>query len=261
MTISLPKIDAPIYTLTLPSTEKEIKYRPFLVKEEKVLLAAMEHGDSDSDTPNTQLIVDSLKSVLENCTFNKLNIDDLTEFDLEYLLINLIEKSKGPITPLTFRCNNVVKKVDDEGYEYDDYCGNITKINFDLRNIEIKKPDNHTKKIMINDSIGLIMKYPNFDNFTKVNFQDISKKNVEVINDLIISCIDSIFTTEDMISAKDIERAQLEEWIDSLTSSNMEAIGNFFETMPKVVGNVKYKCSKCGKDHDVEITGIHSFLI
>lgn len=257
MSVMLPKIDAPIHTLTLPSNNKEIKFRPFLVKEEKMLLTALEHGKANTENPDTNLITDTLKQVLTNCTFDKVSIDSLTSFDLEYLFIKLIEKSKGYISPIEFRCEEIVE--DDEGNLKS--CGHVTKINYDLRMIKIKHHEGHTTKIMVTDTIGIIMKYPDFNMFSKSNFEGSSISNIDAINETIIDCIESVFTGDEVISARDVTREQLVEWIDSLGSTQMEKITKFFTTMPELVGNVKFKCPSCGKDHDIEIKGLYDFLM
>lgn len=256
MTITLPKIDTPIHTLILPSNGKEIKYRPFLVKEEKMLLTALEHGGVNTQTPDTKFITNMLKQVLMNCTFDKVNIDSLTSFDLEYLFINLIEKSKGHISPIEFRCEEIV---DDENGEAH-LCGHITKVNYDLRMIELKKHEGHSTKIMLTDTIGVIMKYPDFEMFSKINF-DKDGSSTDMVNDTIVDCIETIFSGEEVISAKDVSRKELVEWTETLSHSHLEAITNFFQTMPQLVGRVKFKCPACNKQHDITIKGLQDFLM
>lgn len=256
MTVMLPKIDTPVYTLVLPSNNKEIKYRPFLVKEEKMLLTAIEHGGANTPNPDTKFITNILKQVLSNCTFDKVDIDSLTSFDLEYLFINLIEKSKGHISPIEFRCEEII--TDEDGEE--STCGHITKINYDLRMIELKKDERHTKKIMITDKIGIIMRYPNFEMFSKMNFEG-TNNNVELVNNTILDCIESIFEGENVISSKDVTREQLADWMETLSHANTQAITEFFETMPQLVGRVQFKCPACGKQHDITVKGLQDFLM
>lgn len=248
----LPKIDTPIYTLTVPSTKKEIQYRPFLVKEEKILIMALEQNADEKDS---KTIVDTLKKIIENCTFNKINVDNLTSFDLEYIFIMLRSVSKGGDVRIGFECHEEL--VDGS------ICNNVTQVNFNLNDIQVKEHSGHNKKIQLTDNVGITMKYPDFDTFSKLNFtRDETDTTSTLVNDIILKCIDSVFTSDGKVtSTKDVDKKELEEFFEQMSTSHMEKIKQFFETMPTVEAVVSYTCSKCGKEHkDLKVTGLQNFL-
>lgn len=244
---SLPKIETPTYVLTIPSTKQDIKYRPFLVKEEKIMLMALEH----SEKGDVVAIADSLKQVIQACTFNAIDPNKLTSFDLEWIFLKLREKSKGNIAPIVFVCEEVLE----DGEE----CGHQMTVNYDLGQVKVEENPEHTKKIMLTDTIGLMMRYPNFETFTKVNFSDFSGNATKTVNNVILDSIEMIFEGENVTMIKDVERKELEEWFENLSSPQMSKIEHFFSTMPQVVANVNYTCV-CGKKQEIKVTGLENFL-
>ena len=250
----LPTIEAPTYSLILPSTKKEIKYRPFLVKEEKLLLTALEQDGQGKQT--SDLVVSTLKQIINNCTFNKVDIDSLTTFDLEYLFVMLRAKSKGESVKIGFRCTEILK--DDQGNERE--CGHVTNVDYDLTKIEVFETEGHTKKIMLTDTIGMTMRYPDFETFSKVNFTEVEGQAASIVNDVILKCIDNVFNGETVTSTKDVSKEELERFLEQLSSPQMEKIQQFFASMPRVQAKLSYTC-KCGKkQEDITITGLQDFL-
>ena len=239
--MSLPKLNVPVYETVLPSTEKVIKYRPFLVKEEKVLLAAMEDGKNDT-------IMNAVKEVLKNCIQSKIDLDKLPTFDLEFLFLRLRAKSVGEevtigLKPWGCPQNN------------GELCDKTTEVKVNLEEVKVIKDEKHTSKIMLDDNVGIKMRYP-----------DISKINIDTGNDMetgmkmIHQSIDMIFTSEETHERDTISEKELEDFIDSLNTEQFAKIRTFFDTMPQLKHTAKYTCSTCGEEKETTITGLNSFF-
>ena len=239
--MSLPKLNVPVYETVLPSTEKVIKYRPFLVKEEKVLLTAMEDGKNDT-------IMNAVKEVLKNCIQSKIDLDKLPTFDLEFLFLRLRAKSVGEevtigLKPWGCPQNN------------GELCDKTTEVKVNLEEVKVIKDEKHTSKIMLDDNVGIKMKYP-----------DISKINIDTGNDMetgmkmIHQSIDMIFTSEETHERDTISEKELEDFIDSLNTEQFAKIRTFFDTMPQLKHTAKYTCSTCGEEKETTITGLNSFF-
>lgn len=241
----LPKIDVPIYDLKLISTNKEVRYRPFTVKEEKLFLMASESKDEET-------VLKTIKQVINNCVIDEIDVDSLPIFDLEYLFINLRAKSVGEEVKLNYQCNNNVIK-----NEKEEKCGNIINFTLNLTEIKPEPGAGHSNKIVLTDKLGIVMKYPRLDFISKKE----GKSETEVILELIIDCIDFIYDEEQMYYAKDSTRKELEEFLDSLQTKDLEKLKNFFDTMPKVKKKLDFKCSKCGYEDNVDLEGIQSFFV
>lgn len=237
----LPKVDVPIYDLKLLSVDKKIRFRPFTVKEEKLFLMASESQDAES-------VLNTIKQVVNNCILSDINVDSLPVFDLEYLFLNLRARSISELVTLKYKCNNTV--------EEDKKCGNIVQFDLNLLDIKPTKENDHTNKIEINDKLGIVMKYPSFEMIEK--YKD--AKDSSVIVNLIIDCIDYIYDAENMYYAKDTLRQELEEFIDSLQSKELEKLKLFFESMPKIKKKLQFKCNKCNHEEDIDVEGIQSFF-
>ena len=236
----LPKIAAPTYELELPSTEETIQYRPFLVKEEKLLVIALESED-------TKQITTAIKTVIRNCILTKnIKVEALPTFDIEYLFLNIRGKSVGEELEVNVICP-------------DDEVTQVTvKINLDT--IKVQKDENHSNRIKVDSQIMMEMKYPSLDQFIKSNF-DLSDNNMlEQSFDLIASCIDKIFTEDEVWSASDVTKKELTEFLDQMNSSQFKEIERFFETMPKISKKVEFKCKKCGYEEQTTIEGIQNFF-
>ena len=239
--MSLPKLNVPVYETVLPSTEKVIKYRPFLVKEEKVLLTAMEDG-------KTETIMNAVKQVLKNCIQSPLDLDLLPTFDLEFLFLRLRAKSVGEevtigLKPWGCPQNN------------GELCNKTTEVKVNLEEVKVIKDEKHTSKIMLDDNVGIKMRYP-----------DISKINIDTGNDMetgmkmIHQSIDMIFTSEETHERDTISEKELEDFIDSLNTEQFAKIRTFFDTMPQLKHTAKYTCSTCGEEKETTITGLNSFF-
>lgn len=246
----LPKIDVPIYELKLISYREPIKFRPFLVKEQKLLMMAQESMSSEENADKNYLL-NTIKQIINNCVLTEIKVDDLPTFDLEYLFLNLRARSMGENVKLNFRCINEIQVENSEKTK----CGNIVEIDLNLLNINPKIEKSHSNKITINEKLGLLMKYPNIHLLESIDFE-----NQDSILKVLLSCIEAIYDEESIYYTKDVEKKELEEFIDSLPTKIIDDIKNFFETMPQIKENLEFKCSKCGYQELIEIKGLDSFF-
>ena len=236
--MALPKLNTPTYELEVPSTDDKIKYRPFLVKEEKILLMAMESGKNED-------IVQAVKDIVLACTFDKLDVSNLPMFDIEYLFLNIRAKSVGEISKLKLLAPDDKKTYVD------------TEIN--LTEVEVQVDDNHTNKIELTDDMGIIMTYPTIDSFMETGIQTVTASNML---DIISSCILQIYEKkgEKVYNSKDQTKKELTEFVESMNSSQFKKVQDFFETMPKLKHTVKVTNSKTKKTSDVTLTGLSDFF-
>ena len=236
--MALPKLNTPTYELEVPSTDDKIKYRPFLVKEEKILMIAMESKD------NTQ-IVNAVKDIVSLCTFEKLDIASLPMFDVEYIFLNIRAKSVGEISKLKILCPDDKKT--------------YANAEVDLTKVEVQVEDNHTNKIELTDDMGMIMTYPTIDSFTESGIQNINANNML---DVIGSCVLQIYEQngEKVYQAKDQTKKELTEFIESMNTHQFKKIQAFFDTMPKLKHTVKVKNPKTKKSNDVTLSGLNDFF-
>ena len=231
----LPKIDLPLYELTLPSNGKKIHYRPFTVKEEKILLTAQQSKEP-------QQIVMSIKQIVSNC-IQDYDVEKLALFDLEYVLINIRSKAVD---------NSVEFEIEDPDTK------EKIKLKLDLQNVKVHKDERHSNKIELDDKYTLFLKYPTIDDFTEIlNKEDLSpEKSYEVL----ISCIDMLASEDEVYNFKDFTKKQVDEFIESLHSDVTKKIKLFFDTMPKVRHEMPYKNSK-GEEKVFTIQGTQSFFM
>lgn len=231
--MALPKLDTPTYELTLPSTGKKIKYRPFLVKEHKVLLTM-----SEAENGEVSRII---RELVEVCTFDKLNVRELPHFDIEYIFMHLRAKSIGEAVDVVVNCD----------------CGEKIDTSFNIEDIKVVSKEGHTNKIFINDNIGIEMNYPNIDDIVGVFA---SNDNQKVI-DLIINSIKAVFDSSEYYDAKDQTRQELEEFVYSLTKEQFDKLEQFFITAPKIVQVIECDCPKCGKHNVSKLEGLQNFFV
>lgn len=236
----LPKISTPTYELELPSTGQTIKYRPFLVKEEKLLVLALESED-------TKQITNAIKTVIKNCIETKgIKVESLPTFDIEYLFLNIRGKSVGEEIEVNIICP------DDEE--------TTVPVNINVDDIQVQKNPEHTNKIRLDDSIVMEMKYPSLEQFIKSNFDFTEDNTMDQSFDLIASCIDKIYTEEEVWSASDVTKKELTEFLDQMNSSQFKEIEKFFETMPKLSHKIKVENPKTEVESEVTLEGLSSFF-
>lgn len=244
--MKLPKIDVPIYTVNLLSTGKPIKFRPFTVKEEKLFLMT-------NETDDAKAILDTTKQVLNNCILDDVDIENLPMFDIENLFLNIRARSVGEVVNLRYKCNNLVKNEKNEETK----CNNVVDIDLNVLDIKPEENKNHSKKITITENLGIVMKYPSFKIFENISLDDETISIVETI----VNSIDYIYDKENVYYAKDSSKEELNEFVESLQSKDLEKIKDFFLTMPKLSKNVHFKCNKCNYEEDIKIEGIESFFV
>jgi len=236
----LPKITTPTYELVLPSTGKSVKYRPFLVKEEKVLVIALESED-------TKQITNAIKAVLKNCVQTKgIRVETLPTFDIEYLFLNIRGKSVGEELEVNIICP-------------DDKETNVPII-INLDDIQIQKSDDHDNKIQLDANLMMEMKYPSLDEFIKNNFDFNETNQMDQSFALIASCIDKIYSDEEVWATADCTKKEVNEFLEGMNSQQFKQIEKFFETMPKLSHTVKVKNPKTGVESDVVLEGLASFF-
>ena len=236
----LPKISTPTYELELPSTGQTIQYRPFLVKEEKVLVIALESED-------TKQITNAIKNVIKNCVLTKgVKVESLPTFDIEYLFLNIRGKSVGEELEI-----NVICPDDEE---------TTTKVTVNLDDIQVQKNEDHTNKIRVDANIMMEMKYPSLDQFIKNNFDFNDTNAMDQSFDLIGSCIDKIYTEDEVWSTADVTKKEISEFLESMNSSQFKEIEKFFETMPKLSHRIQVTNPKTGVESEVVLEGLASFF-
>ena len=236
----LPKIATPTYELELPSTGKPIKYRPFLVREEKLLVLAMESEDSKQ-------ITNAIKTVIKNCIETRgIKVEALPTFDIEYLFLNIRGKSVGEEVELSIICP-------DDGQT-------TVPVKILLDDIVVVKNPEHNNKIKLDDSLMMEMKYPSLDQFIKSNFDFNSDDVVNQSFDLISSCIDKIYNEEEVWDTRDVTKKELEEFLDQMNSNQFKQIEKFFETMPKLSHTLKVTNPNTGVESEITLEGLTSFF-
>ena len=236
----LPKITTPTYELELPSTQKKVRYRPFLVKEEKVLLIALE-------TEDTKEITNAIRAVIKSCVLTRgIKVETLPTFDIEYLFLNIRGKSVGEVIEVNLICP-------------DDGVTEVKK-NIPIDDIKIQRTDGHTNQIKLDDNIMMELKYPSLDQFIKNNFDFAEGNQMDQSFELIGTCIDKIYTEEEVWTASDCTKKELTEFLESMNSSQFKEIENFFETMPKLSHTIKVMNPDTKKESDVVLEGLASFF-
>jgi hypothetical protein len=237
----LPKIATPIYELEIPSLKKKIRYRPFLVKEEKILIIALESEDSKQ-------IANAVKNVISNCILSKgIKVEDLATFDIEYLFLNIRGKSVGETVDVLITCP-------------DDGTTQVpTSINLDEINVEVD-PE-HSRDIKLDDSLTLRMRYPSMTEFIKNNFDSGESVSVDDTFDLIVSCIDQIYSEEESWTASDSTKKELLEFVEQLSSKQFKQVEKFFETMPKLSHTIKIKNPNTKVESEVVLEGLSAFFV
>ena len=235
----LPKITAPTYEMVLPSSGRKIKYRPFLVKEEKLLIIAMESEDQKQ-------ITEALKTVLSNCILTRgTKVEKMSTFDIEYLFLNIRGKSVGENVEILVTCPD----------------DNKTKVPvvIDLDAIKVVKNPDHNKDIKLDDKLTLRMKYPSLDEFIKNNF-DVDNIGVTESFDMIIACMDQIYNEEESWTSSDCTKKELSNFLDQLNSKQFKEIEAFFDTMPKLSHTVKIVNPETKVESEVLLEGLASFF-
>ena len=236
--MALPTMDLPTYELEIPSNKKKIKFRPFLVKEEKVLLMALE-SENDVNIRNAVL------QLLKSCISSRIKVENLANFDLEYIFLNIRAVSVGEIVEINVTCQ------DDEKTQ--------VRYNLNLTDVDVTFPKGHTNKIMLTDTTGVIMNYPSFDRFVDSQFA-MKEVTEETVLDIIAESIDQIFQGEEVYDESTTSKKEFKEFVDSLTNQQLEKVQNFFETSPRLEHKFKVTNPNTGVESDYTLSGLASFF-
>ena len=236
--MALPKLNTPTYELEMPSTDETIQFRPFLVKEEKILMIAMESGKNAD-------IVNAVKEIVSACTFDKINISNIPMFDVEYIFLKIRSKSVGETSKLKILCPDDKKT--------------YANVEVNLEEVQVQVGDDHTNKIDLGSGKGIIMTYPSVDSFLESGIQNITASNML---DMIGSCILQIYEDkgEKVYEAKDQTKKELSEFIESMNTGQFKDIQKFFDTMPRLKHTVKVKNPKTKKESEVTLQGLNDFF-
>jgi len=241
--MALPKLDAPVYQLELPLSKKQIKFRPFLVKEQRNLMMAMESEDKDT-------IEDNIRQVLHNCTLTQdVDIDKLPILDVEYYFINLRARSVGEVVESKYRCENVVEE---------DTCNNLMEVKFNLLDIKIQKDENIKDEIPLTENISIKLKYPEFSNLNSTTkYESVT----DLAFDMIVNSVEYIYDGEQFYYAKEAQPGEMTEFIESLNQEQFSKIEEFFNNLPKLNKKIDITCNKCQFNHNIEVEGLESFFV
>ena len=236
--MALPKLTTPTYELEVPSTDEKIKYRPFLVKEEKILLIAMESGEQES-------IVTAIKDIVTECTYGKVDLGSLPMFDVEYIFLQIRSKSVGEVSTLKLLCPD-----DKETY---------VNVDVDLSEVMVHVDKGHNPKIELTKEMGMIMTYPTIDSLNDVGGSDINASNML---DVISSCVLQIYDKkgEEVFDAKDQTKKELIEFVEQLNTKQFEEVQKFFDTMPKLKHTIEVENPKTKVKSKIELQGLNDFF-
>jgi len=238
--MALPKIDAPVYELDLPLSKKHIRFRPFLVKEQRNLMMALESDDKGNIEKN-------VRQVLHNCTLTEgIEIDDLPILDVEYYFLQLRARSVGEVVENKYKCENLVDEKP---------CGNLMESNLNLLDIKVNMPENQSDVIQLNNKLSIKLKYPEFS----ILSADISSAT-DLAFSMIVNSIEYIFDGEQYYYAKESNPEELTEFVESLNQQQFSKIEDFFSNLPTLNKTIQMDCKKCGFHHTIEVEGLESFF-
>lgn len=231
--MALPILETPTYELILPSNNKKIKYRPFLVKEHKVLLTLSEASEDE--------VSRMVKELVNACTFGKLQVSKLPHFDIEYIFLHLRAKSISEMVEVIVNCE----------------CGNKIETSYNIEDVKIEKEPGHSNIIHLTGNYSIEMNYPVFDDVVSV----ISTDKTDDIVDLVAHSIKGVYSDNEYFEAQDQTEQELKDFVESFTKSQFEQVEKFFTTSPKVVQTIESDCTECGKHNVTKLTGLQNFFV
>lgn len=238
--MALPKIDLPTYQLQLKTSDEVIRFRPFVVKEEKLLMIALESGDFDT-------IMDAVKQVINNCALDEMDIDELPLFELEHLFLNIRARSVGEAVELSYICQHQIDQKK---------CGTEMMVNVDLLKVDLETPSLNPV-IKLTDTIGIKLKYPTIS-ISKIISQN--PQGVDLAMKIIEHCTEFLFDDQQVYKIEDMQPGEFTEFIENLTQDQFQQIKSFFDNLPTIKYYTSVKCSKCGTNHDIKLEGLLDFF-
>ena len=236
--MALPQLNSARYQVYVPGLQKEVSFRPYLVKEEKILMMAMESNDQKQ-------ILAAVSDIIEACVFDDIDVKKLAVFDVEYLFINLRQKSVGEGINVSMKCS-------------DEDCSTENNVEVDLDKIDIPKINKEDNIIMLNDDVGITMRYPSFKDISQFKPEELEK--IDGIMSLLKLCVVNIFDSDNVHETSDISKKELDDFIDGMNSEQFSKLGGFFQDMPSLKTNLEFNCIKCGKENITEVRGLQSFF-
>jgi T4 bacteriophage base plate protein len=249
----LPKIDLPIFELKIVSVKNPIRFRPFLMKEEKLLLMALQSGDDDS-------IYASIKQVINNCILDDIDIDKIPIFDIEYLFLNIRARSIGEKLETFFICKNIVGESENEdGEKVPEECTTMMPLKINI--LDIKPPIyDMPDKIHLTKTVGMKLNYPTMKNFKPIEDM-IANDDVKLIFESLYTWLDYIFDENGLYYKKEMSKDEFFDFLQSLTQEQFDKLINFFDTLPKIGYDTELTCQKCGHNHEIRMEGLNDFFI
>jgi hypothetical protein len=239
--MALPLQSTPTYNLTIPSTGKTVRFRPFLIKEEKSLLIAQQSED-------LMIMIDTLKSVIKDCLLDKVDVEKFATFDIEYIFTQIRAKSVGETVDLIVQCD------EDHGEQNEKAR---VKLIIDLSTIVVEKDPKHTNRIELFGDVGMVLRYPTIEMMKRM---ESAEDNLESIFQIVADSVDYIYQGEEIFYAKETSREEVLQFLENLTSDQFAKVNEFFTTMPRIKKDVEYKCPLCGKEHKKTLEGLQSFF-
>lgn len=240
--MALPIQSTPTFNLVIPSTEKKVRFRPFLVKEEKALLIAQQSEDAT-------IMIDTLKGIMSSCIIDPIDVEKLATFDMEYIFTQIRSKSVGETVELLVSCD------EDHGEQNDKAK---VKIIIDLSTIEVEKSKDHSNKIELFADVGVVMRYPSIDIIRR--FDKLQSGDIDSIFDIIADSVDYIYQGDELFYSNETPREEILQFLNNLTNEQFKSIQLFFQTMPRIRKEIDYKCPLCGKEHHKVLEGLQSFF-
>ncbi len=240
----LPKIEHPIHEIELKSINKKVKFRPFLVKEEKILLMALEANDEES-------MIKAIRQIIQNCVVEPadFNIDELAVYDLEYFFIQLRAHSMGETIETKYTCQNVVNE---------EKCGNLMDVTINLFDVKLKN-ENNNSIIKFNDTVGVKMKHPNINSLNQMSEINFSESVTHVV-DFIYDCLDCAFDENQVYTKDDISREEFNEFVENMSKTDFDKFENYFTSLPKLSYTIEKTCNRCNFEHKIVLEGIGDFF-
>lgn len=244
--MSLPKLSVPKYSIQIPSSKKDITFRPFLVKEEKLLLMAKESNDHKE-------VIEAMKTIISDCTYDAISRDDVADmstFDVEYIFLQIRSKSVGGVVEFSLVCDNIREDINKP-------CKNSIPVQVDIDKINVFFPENHSPKIKITEDIGCVMKYPSLNTLMSIG-DDVKDSDMF---DVVAGSVEMIWDKDEVFLAKDLQKEEIITFFDSMTTAQFKSFKEFFETMPVLKHTINVKCTKCNKKVERTLQGIQDFFV